>query len=171
MGCGFWHTFSSLFWRIFLGVPRLRSALILCAFVCLWTQQVFRVLVRRYGEFTKLLVTWAKCCNAFAPDAVFCSFIVSPGHLTELRDKENVLLVHLRVYWNFKNLNVDNIINNYSSSPNGLMRARGKNCFGKIQLVGQKYRDKTTLASKTQFLRHCFGFQSRRFSLLVGYNI
>ena len=23
------------------------------------------------------------------------------------------------------------------------------NCFGKIQLVGQKYRDKTTLASKT----------------------
>ena len=142
MGCGFWHTFSSLFWRISLGVPRLRSALILCAFVCLWTQQVFRVLVRRYGEFTKLLVTWAKCCNAFAPDAVFCSFIVSPGHLTELRDKENVLLVHLRVY-----------------------------CFGKIQLVGQKYRDKTTLASKTQFLRHCFGFQSRRFSLLVGSNI
>ena len=125
MGCGFWHTFSSLFWRISLGVPRLRSALMLCAFVCLWTQQVFRVLVRRYGEFTKLLVTWAKCCNAFAPDAVFCSFIVSPGHLTELRDKENVLLVHLRVYWNFKNLNVDNIINNYSSSPNGLMRARG----------------------------------------------
>ena len=125
MGCGFWHTFSSLFWRISLGVPRLRSALILCAFVCLWTQQVFRVLVRRYGEFTKLLVTWAKCRNAFAPDAVFCSFIVSPGHLTELRDKENVLLVHLRVYWNFKNLNVDNIINNYSSSPNGLMRARG----------------------------------------------
>ena len=117
--------FSSLFWRISLGVPRLRSALILSAFVCLWTQQVFRVLVRRYGEFTKLLVTWAKCCNAFAPDAVFCSFIVSPGHLTELRDKENVLLVHLRVYWNFKNLNVDNIINNYSSSPNGLMRARG----------------------------------------------
>ena len=45
------------------------------------------------------------------------------------------------------------------------------NCFGKIQLVGQKYRDKTTLASKTQFSRHCFGFQSRRFSLLVGYNI
>ena len=24
------------------------------------------------------------------------------------------------------------------------------NCFSKIQLVGQKYRDKTTLASKTQ---------------------
>ena len=125
MGCGFWHTCSSLFWRISLGVPRLRSALILCAFVCLWTQQVFRVLVRRYGEFTKLLVTWAKCCNAFAPDAVFCSFIVSPGHLTELRDRENLLLVHLRFYWNFKSLNVDNIINNYSSSPNGLTRVRG----------------------------------------------
>ena len=45
------------------------------------------------------------------------------------------------------------------------------NCFSKIQLVGHKYRDKTTLASKTLFSRHCFGFQSRRFSLLVGYNI
>ena len=44
-------------------------------------------------------------------------------------------------------------------------------CFSEIQLVGQKYRDKTTLASKTRFSRHCFGFQSRRFSLLVGYNI
>ena len=41
------------------------------------------------------------------------------------------------------------------------------NCFSKIQLVGQKYRDKTTLASKT----HCLGFQSQCFSLLVGYNI
>ena len=46
-----------------------------------------------------------------------------------------------------------------------------KNCFSKIQPVGQKYRDKTTLASKTRFSRHCFGFQSWRFSLLVGYNI
>ena len=44
-------------------------------------------------------------------------------------------------------------------------------CFTKIQLVGQKYRDKTTLASKTRFSRHYFGFQSWRFSLLVGYNI
>ena len=44
-------------------------------------------------------------------------------------------------------------------------------CFRKIQLVSKKYRDKTTLASKTWFSRHCFGFQSRRFSLLVGYNI
>ena len=32
------------------------------------------------------------------------------------------------------------------------------NCFSKIQLVSQKYRDKTTLASKTLFSRHCFGF-------------
>ena len=41
------------------------------------------------------------------------------------------------------------------------------NCFyfSKIQLVGQKYQDKTTLASKTRFSRHCFGVQSRRFSL------
>ena len=43
--------------------------------------------------------------------------------------------------------------------------------FSKIRLVGQKYRDKTALASKTRFRRHCFGFQSRRFSLLVAYNI
>ena len=41
----------------------------------------------------------------------------------------------------------------------------------KIQLVGQKYRDKTTLASKMRFSHHCFGFQGWRFSLLVGYNI
>ena len=30
------------------------------------------------------------------------------------------------------------------------------NCLSKIQLVGQKHRDKTTLASKTRFSRHCF---------------
>ena len=45
------------------------------------------------------------------------------------------------------------------------------NCLSKIQIGGQKSRDKTTLASGTRFKRHCFGFQSRRFSLLVGYNI
>ena len=45
------------------------------------------------------------------------------------------------------------------------------NCFSKIRLVGQKYRDKTTLASKMQFSRHCFGFPGRRFLLLEGYNI
>ena len=45
------------------------------------------------------------------------------------------------------------------------------NCFSKIQLVGQKYWDKTTLASKTQFSHPCFGFQSWRFLLVVGYNI
>ena len=52
----------------------------------------------------------------------------------------------------------------------GYQRERN-NCFSKIQQVGQKYRDKTTLASKTLFSRHCFGFKNRRFSLLVGYNI
>ena len=31
-------------------------------------------------------------------------------------------------------------------------------CFSKIQLVGQKYRDKTFLTSKTRFSCHCFGF-------------
>ena len=45
------------------------------------------------------------------------------------------------------------------------------NCFSNIQLVGQKYRDKTTLTSKMRFSCHCFAFQSRRFSLPVGYNI
>ena len=35
----------------------------------------------------------------------------------------------------------------------------------------KKYRDKTTLASKRRFSHHCFGFQSRHFSLLEGYNI
>ena len=45
------------------------------------------------------------------------------------------------------------------------------NCFSKIQLVDQKYRDKTTLASQTRFRCHCFGFPSQRFSLLVGFNI
>ena len=49
-------------------------------------------------------------------------------------------------------------------------RARG-NCCSETQLVGQEYRDKTTLASKTRLSRHCFGFQSQRFSLLVGDNI
>ena len=48
---------------------------------------------------------------------------------------------------------------------------RNNYCFSKIQLGGQKYRDKTTLTRKTLFSRLCFGFQSRRFSLLVGYNI
>ena len=45
------------------------------------------------------------------------------------------------------------------------------NPFSKIQLDGQKYWVKTTLASKTQFSCNCFSFQSRHFSLLVGYNI
>ena len=91
---------------------------------------------------------------------------------------------YLMMLWPYQHL-----FNNYSSSPNGLwvnsplgqrpdglltQRLWGReefNCFSKIQLVGQKYQDKTTLASKTRFSRHCFGFQSRRFSLLVGYNI
>ena len=48
---------------------------------------------------------------------------------------------------------------------------KGNNRFSKIQLVVQKYPDKTTLASKMQFSGHYFGFQSWRFLLLVGYNI
>ena len=45
------------------------------------------------------------------------------------------------------------------------------NCFSKIQLVGQKYRDTTTLASKNAIQPPLYGFQSWRFLLLVGYNI
>ena len=48
------------------------------------------------------------------------------------------------------------------------MRAKGIILFSKIQLVGQKYRDKTILAKKTRFSRYCLGFKGRRFSLLVG---
>ena len=43
--------------------------------------------------------------------------------------------------------------------------------FSKIQLVGQNYRDKATLASKMLFNCHYFGFQGWRFLLIVGYNI
>ena len=45
------------------------------------------------------------------------------------------------------------------------------NCFTDIQLVDKKYRNKTTLASNTRLSRNWFGFQSWRFSLLVGYYI
>ena len=56
----------------------------------------------------------------------------------------------------YNSLNEKWIFNNYSSSPNGfwvfglmgywLRGHKGKrnNCFSKIQLVGQQYRDKTT---------------------------
>ena len=44
-------------------------------------------------------------------------------------------------------------------------------CFSKIQLVGQKYRDQSSLASKTRFSHRCFDFQIRCFLLVVGYNI
>ena len=37
------------------------------------------------------------------------------------------------------------LINNYSSGPN--IEGERNNCLSKTQLVGQKYRDKTTLAT------------------------
>ena len=43
--------------------------------------------------------------------------------------------------------------------------------FSKIQPVGQKYLEKTTLASKTHFSHHCLVFKAGPFFLLVGYNI
>ena len=39
----------------------------------------------------------------------------------------------------------------------------GNNCFSKTQLVGKKHRDKTTLASKTRLICHCFGFKAGAF--------
>ena len=52
------------------------------------------------------------------------------------------------------------------------MRARGIVFSVKSnQLVKNIEINETTLLSKTRFSRHCFGFQSRRFSLPVGYNI
>ena len=42
------------------------------------------------------------------------------------------------------------------------------NCFRKIQLVGQKYRDKATLASKTPFKRH---LSSPHIQNIVVYNV
>ena len=36
-------------------------------------------------------------------------------------------------------------------------------CFSKIQLVGQKFRDKTTLASKTRFNRFFLVFKASAF--------
>ena len=41
------------------------------------------------------------------------------------------------------------------------MSGGGIICSGKFQLVGHKYQEKTTLARKTRFSRHCYGFQSR----------
>ena len=43
------------------------------------------------------------------------------------------------------------------------MRAREMIVFSKNQQVGQKYRDKTTFASKTRFSRHGFGFKAGAF--------
>jgi len=45
----------------------------------------------------------------------------------------------------------------------------GNHCFSKIQLVGQKYRDKLLYFSKQNAIQP--PLFSRRFSLLVGYNI
>ena len=51
------------------------------------------------------------------------------------------------------------------------MRARGINCFSKIQLVGQKYRDKTTFGWLKLDANPFLLPKIWRSSLLVGYNI
>ena len=45
------------------------------------------------------------------------------------------------------------------------------NCFSKIQLVGQKYRDKTTFSWLKLDVNPFWPPKIRRSSLLVGYNI
>ena len=36
-------------------------------------------------------------------------------------------------------------------------------CFSKVKVVGQKYRDETTLASKRRFSPHCLVFKAGAF--------
>ena len=50
------------------------------------------------------------------------------------------------------------------------MRAKGIIVLVKSNQLVKNIETKTTLASKTRFSRRCFDFQSRCFSLLVGYN-
>ena len=71
----------------------------------------------------------------------------------------NCLSLRLRqmIYWSARHRQ-----SRYFAQPRPII----VNYFSKIKLVSQKYRDKTTLVSKTLFGRHCFGFQSWRFSLL-----
>ena len=75
---------------------------------------------------------------------------------------------------------INMIFNNYSSSPNGLWvnsywlrghEGERNNCFSKIQLVGQNYRDKTTFSWLKLDVNPFLPPKIRRSSLLVGYNI
>ena len=70
--------------------------------------------------------------------------------------------------------------NSYSSSPNGLWvnsywlrghEGERNNCFSRIQLVGQNYRDKTTFSWLKLDVNPFLPPKIRRSSLLVGYNI
>ena len=49
------------------------------------------------------------------------------------------------------------------------IRARGIIVWVKSNYLVKNNEKKTTFAGKTRFSRHCFGFQSQRFSLLGGY--
>ena len=53
------------------------------------------------------------------------------------KNTEAYLLVLTLIGKNVKVVQQQRILNNYSSSPNGSRN----NCFSKIQLVGQKYRE------------------------------
>ena len=52
-----------------------------------------------------------------------------------------------------------------------LYEGERNNCFSKIQLVGQKYRDKTTFSWLKLDVNPFLPPKSARFSLLVAYNI
>ena len=51
------------------------------------------------------------------------------------------------------------------------IRARGKLLISKIKLVGQKYREQNNFSYLKLDLNPFLSPKSRRFSLLVGYNI
>ncbi|CAH3170165.1 unnamed protein product, partial [Porites lobata] len=72
---------------------------------------------------------------------------------------DNTEMLHKLADQYFQRGDIQKAIKVSASAP------RGNNCFSIIQPVGKKYQDKINLSSKTRFSRHCFGFQSRRFSL------
>ena len=128
------------------------------------------------------LIHWKETSKRLTGWAIWVCHSASaiPGRLIRLNLKASASAscIFSRRLKRVKRLYGHRLLNNYSSSPNGLWvnspwghEGERNNCFSKIQLVAQKYRNKTTLASETRFSRHCSGFQSRRFSLLMGYNI
>ena len=68
------------------------------------------------------------------------------------------------------NIHTHVIFNNYSWALRG-HEGESNNCFSKIQVVGQKYRDKTTFSWLKLDINPFLLPKIRFSSLLVGYNI